>query len=81
MKTIEVQAYVDYVVGHLRYGHYDGVITMEDDEFEEFKKDPVKWLKNNDDNELDFEIDDYCIDDMGNIDDVSWTEVSLDERG
>lgn len=79
MKAVLVNAYVDYLIGHLRYGHYEGVISMEDDEFEEFKKNPVQWMINNNHykDDLDFKIDDYEIDGMGDIDEVSWSEITL----
>lgn len=81
MKAISVEAYVDYLMGHLRYGHYEGVINMEDDEFEEFKKNPVQWIANNDyKDDLDFKVDDYEIDGIGNIDEVSWSEIILTGR-
>lgn len=81
MKTVSVDAYVNYLIGHLRYGHYEGVITIEDDEFEDFKKNPVQWITNNDYKyDLDFKVDDYEIDCIGDIDEVSWNEIALTGR-
>ena len=42
MKKILIDAPLEYVAGHLRYGHLEGVIEVPDEEFEKFKKNPRK---------------------------------------
>lgn len=69
MKQVTVTANVDYVVGHLRYGHYEGMLELTDEEYAEFKADPVKFL-NQYDHDLDFVLDDWEVDGMGNIEEV-----------
>lgn len=50
MRTIKIDAPVDYCAGHLRYGSYIGTVN------------------------LSFEVEDYEIDDIGEITDVNWSE-------
>lgn len=72
MKEIFVSYPVDWIMGHLRYGHMEGNIKMTDEEYEEFQKDPVSWLKGKD-RYLDLLVDDYEIEDYSNdIYDVDW---------
>ena len=67
---------LDYVVGHLRYGHKEGTIKLTDDEFKEFEKNPTEFIDKHDIlNELEFFIDDYEVDSYGPIDSISWEEV------
>ena len=61
MKKVFVDYPVSWIAGHLRYGHREGSIEMTDEEFEEFKQNPEKWLS-------DWEIDDYD----NEIEDVHW---------
>ena len=59
---------VDYVQGHLRYGHFELELTEE--EYEEFKlldeEAQKEWVKN----EGELLIDDWEVDDTGDITDV-----------
>ena len=68
-----VSANVEYVMGHLRYGHYEGEIEIPDIEWDAFQANPKQWLKDNDgiDN-LDLLIDDWSVDGVGDIDEVQW---------
>ena len=34
MKKVYIYAPLDYVAGHLRYGHREGIINLTDEEFE-----------------------------------------------
>ena len=72
---VQINALTDYVMGHLRYGHYEGLINLNDEEFKEFEKNPINFLnKNNFD--LNFVVDDYRIEDMGEICDVEYNDLS-----
>lgn len=78
MRKIFIDAPLDYVAGHLQYGHLEGIVEMTDEEFEQFKKDPINFIY---DNEYDFDglnlvIDDFEVDDRGPIDEVNWEERS-----
>lgn len=79
MKTylININAPVDYVVGHLRYGSYVGDVELTEEEYAEFKKDAKEFLYNHDIlSDMDFEVDSYEIDDIGSVDEVNYTLLS-----
>ena len=72
---VQINALTDYVMGYLRYGHYEGLINLNDEEFKEFEKNPINFLsKNNFD--LNLVIDDYRIEDRGEICDVEYNDLS-----
>lgn len=64
MKKVLINATPDYVTGHLRYGHYEGILELTDEEFEEFKEAPEQFEEEI--RFLDFLVDDYRIYDIGN---------------
>lgn len=75
MKKILIDAPLEYVAGHLRYGHLEGIITITDEEFEKFKENPIDFLYDNEyTDELDLLVDDWEVDDRGPIDCVNWEE-------
>lgn len=61
-------ANIDYVTGHLRYGHYK--LKLSDKDYKAYKnlsdEDKISWIE--DDGE--FIVDDYRIDDIGNITEI-----------
>lgn len=78
MKKVFIDAPLDYVAGHLRYGHLEGIVEMTDEEFERFKEDPINFIY---DNEYEYDglnlvIDDFEVDDRGSISEVNWEERS-----
>lgn len=57
----------------MRYGHKEGIINIPDEDIEKFKENPKKYIKDRDYMcDLDFIIDDYDVDDCGDIDEVSF---------
>lgn len=70
MKNFLVTADLDYVVGYLRYGHLEGIIQAES---EEALKEMIK--EKNFDQYLDVVVDDYSIDDYGDIGEYEYKEV------
>ena len=42
---VKIKPPTDYVMGHLRYGHYEGLINLNDEEFKEFEKKSDKLFK------------------------------------
>lgn len=72
---VKINALTDYVTGYLRYGHYKGIINLNDEEFEEFKQNPIKFL-NEGDFDLDFVVDGYCVEDIGEICDIEYNDLS-----
>lgn len=78
MKKVFIDAPLDYVAGHLRYGHLEGIVKMTDEEFERFKEDPINFIYDNEYeyDGLDLVIDDFEVDDRGSISEVNWEERS-----
>lgn len=76
MKRVLINARLDYVAGHLRSGHKEGIITLTDEEFEQFKANPEDFIYDND-VELDLVVDDWRVDDYGPIDKVEWIELNI----
>ena len=54
---------VDYVIGHLRYGHFEGVVELKDDEINNKEK-LKKLIREN----CELLIDDWEIDSYGSLD-------------
>jgi hypothetical protein len=61
----KVLADIDYLIGHLRYGHYE--LTLNDAQFKEFENytDSEKKEYIRDNGEL--VLDDYSVDNIGDI--------------
>ena len=79
MPQVYIRADIDWIQGHLRYGHKQGDLFIPDEEWDEFKADPAKYLKETDSIcDLELIIDDYRIDDMGPIGDVYYKEIKED---
>jgi hypothetical protein len=70
MKTVTITANTEYVMGHLRYGHYEGTLELSEEEYELFRANPVKFM-NEYDHDLDFIVDDWRVEDIGAIDEVT----------
>ena len=80
MPQVFVRADIDWIMGHLRYGYKQGDLFIPDEEWEEFKTNPAKYLRETGLIwDLDLVIDDYRVDDIGPIGDVYYKEV--DENG
>ena len=57
---------LDYIMGHLRHGHKEGVLELTKEEFEKLKKDPMNFIDEEDIlSNLELIIDDYRIEDWG----------------
>lgn len=73
---IYINAPVEYITGHIRYGHYEGEVELNDEEFEKFKENPDEAFYHLDlIDSLDLLVDDFSISDIGSIDEVNWKEV------
>ena len=73
---IYINAPVDYIIGHLRYGHYEGEVELTDEEFKQLKENPIKAFNNLDlIDSLDLLVDDYRVEDIGDINEINWNEV------
>lgn len=74
---IFVNANAEYVMGHLRYGHYEGTLDLTDEEFKEFKENPTDFLNKHDCHyDFEFFIDDWEIDDIGDMESPTWKEIN-----
>ena len=68
---------LEYLIGHIRYGHREGIIELTKEEFEELKKDPINFIYSYDIlYDLDLIVDDYRIDDCGPISEVNYEVVN-----
>lgn len=63
MSKYFIYAPVDYIVGHLRYGHFEGIIDLEDEEIDDKEK-LEDLIRDN----CELLIDDWEIDDYGSFD-------------
>lgn len=79
MNKVVITAPVDYVIGHLRYGHLEGEVELTDEQLELFKKDPVKAIQELD-LDLELVIDDWEVDGYGDPYDVQYT-IWKEEKG
>lgn len=70
-KKYFIMAPVDYIIGHLRYGHFEGVVELSDDELIKIKQNP-NLLREYD---LELLVDDWEIDGYGDID-ASTVEIT-----
>jgi hypothetical protein len=65
---MEIIADVDYVVGHLRYGHWE--LKLSDEDYKKYKnlseEDKISWIEEGGK----FIIDDYRIYDIGTITEI-----------
>lgn len=70
MKKFLVTADLDYVSGYLRYGHLEGIVEAESEEAlkEMMKK---KYFARH----LDVIVDDYSVDDYGDIGEYEYEEM------
>ena len=67
---------LEYVIGHLRYGHKEGILELTEKEFNRLKEDPEKFIYEEDilDN-LNLIIDDYAIEDYGGIESINYEVI------
>lgn len=65
---MKIIADVDYVNGHLRYGHYE--LELDDEDYNKYKnlseEDKISWIED----DGDFIVDDYRIYDIGTITEI-----------
>ena len=68
MKTITAE--VEYIQGHLRYGHYEAELT--DEEFEKFKDMSCDEQESYVRKKGHLVVEDYSVDDIGPITDIDF---------
>ena len=79
MNKVVITAPVDYVIGHLRYGHLEGEVELTDEQLELFEKNPSKAIQELD-LDLELVIDDWEVDGYGDPYDVQYT-IWKEEKG
>jgi hypothetical protein len=68
---------LDYVMGHLRYGHKEGILELTEEEFERLKKDPIDFIDEEDIlSNLELIIDSYRIEDWGSPLEVNYEVIN-----
>ena len=66
-----------YVIGHLRYGHKEGILELTEEEFERLKENPEDFIYEKDIlSNLDLIIDDYYVDDYGEPIDINYEVIN-----
>lgn len=76
MKKVKFNIPLDYVIGHVRSGHKEGVLMLTEEELEELKKDPLDFVYNEDILcELDLVIDSFSVQDYGDILEVNYEVI------
>lgn len=76
-KKVKFNIPLEYVTGHLRYGHKEGVLELTAEEFERLQEDPEKFIYEEDIlSNLDLVIDDYRVDDYGGIDSIEYEIIN-----
>lgn len=74
---VNVTAETEYVMGHLRGGYYNGDLELSEEDYQIFRKDPLAFLLAHQDlwEDWSFKVDDYEIDDIGDVWQVYFTET------
>ena len=67
---------LEYVSGHLRYGHKEGILELTEEKFNRLKEDPEEFVYEEDILEnLNLIIDDYSIEDYGGIESINYEVI------
>ena len=75
-KKVKFDIPLEYVIGHLRYGHKEGILELTEEEFNKLQEDPLSFIYTQDILcDLDLIIDDYEVDDYGGILKVNYEVV------
>ena len=76
MKKVKFNIPLEYVAGHLRYGHKEGTLELTKEEFKELQENPLDFIYNQDILcNLNLVIDDYSVEDYGGILEVNYKVV------
>lgn len=75
-KKVKFDIPLEYVVGHLRYGHKEGILELTTEEFERLQENPKEFIYEEEIlHDLNLVIDDYEVDDYGGILEVNYEIV------
>ena len=71
---------LDYIMGHLRYGHKEGILELTEEEFKRLKKDPMNFVDEEDIlSNLELIVDDYRIEDWGSPLEINYEVINNTE--
>ena len=74
MAKYNIFATLDYIRGYLKYGHFEGDIEIPKEDIKEFENHPINYILNHHLTDyLNLQIDDFEIEDYGNINEVDFT--------
>ena len=75
-KKVKFDIPLYYVSGYLKYGHKEGILELTEEEFNRLKENPKKFIYEEDIlGDLDLIIDDYDIEDYGDIESVNYEVI------
>ena len=75
-KRVKFNIPLEYVIGHLRHGHKEGILELTEEEFKKLQENPLDFIYSQDIlYDLDLVIDDYRVDDYGGILEVNYKVV------
>lgn len=75
-KKVKFNISLEYVIGHLRYGHKEGILELTAEEFERLQKNPKEFIYEEEIlHDLDLIIDDYSVEDYGGIDNIKYEVI------
>ena len=77
-KTIKIKFDIplEYIIGHLRYGHREVIIELTKEEFEKLERNPINFIYDYDILcNLDLIVDEYCVDCCGPISEVNYEVI------
>lgn len=73
MHKVYINAPLDYVMGYLRYGHLEGSVELNDEQFIDFQENPKGAIEKYDLMDLlELEVDDWRVEDFGEIMEVNY---------
>ena len=73
MPKVKMRIDYDYIRGHLRYGHSEGVINLTEEELKMLQENPERAVNELGlDCDLELEIDDCSIEEYGNISNIQF---------
>lgn len=77
MPKVKMRIDYDYIRGHLRYGHSEGIIDLTEEELRMLQENPKKTINELDlDCDLELKIDDYSIEEYGNISNIQFEVIN-----
>lgn len=63
----QVTGNVEYVMGHLRYGHYEGILELTEEEVQKLQQNPHLLRDEDCVDDLEFVVNDWAVDELGPV--------------